>query len=368
MKQNRFGAFAEEDTVAAEVKQVQAAAKAAEPKKKITVKVAKAPVQEAEGAEEFEKVQNRTQTGFRGAERGGRGGRGGDRRGGRGGDRGGRGGRPEGAQGERREGGERPAGRGRGQRPKTADTTSPAVEGEEGPVTQADRPERAERRGGERRGRGERGPNRFEGKAREDAHPLDRQDGTGRGRRGDKKGGHGKGNWGKPVEGETPVVEEGKEATNGEAKPEKERRERKPREEQPKPEPVVEEEVGFTLDDYIAAQKAKSQGLLKKAEVRGKEKIDTKNIKESDIVHTEQQVTIQKNLPVGQTYATVRGSGAELFGFQNTKDEGEEYEARGKGGRGGRGGDRPRNDRPQTQRGGRKGGKIIVDDNEFPAL
>jgi hypothetical protein len=55
---------------------------------------------------------------------------------------------------------------------------------------------------------------------------------------------------------------------------------------------VEEEEVGFTLADYEAQKAAKSQGLLKKAEVRGKDKIDAKNIKESDIIHTEQAVTL----------------------------------------------------------------------------
>ena len=89
-KLNRFGAFAEEDVVTDKPVAAQAA-KAEAPKKKITVKVAKAPVPAVEGAEEFEKVENRAPTNTRGGEgrgRGGRGGRGGDR-GGRGGDRGG---------------------------------------------------------------------------------------------------------------------------------------------------------------------------------------------------------------------------------------------------------------------------------------
>ena len=128
MKPNRFGAFADEEAVAAEIKETKVAAKAAEPKKKVIVKVAKAPV---EDGEEFEKVENKSQ-----AQRGGapRGGRGGERRGGRGGDRGGRGDRPRGGDGER--GGER-RGRGRGDRPRTA---MPII-GEDG--QEIPRPERA---------------------------------------------------------------------------------------------------------------------------------------------------------------------------------------------------------------------------------
>jgi len=281
MKPNRFGAFADEEVVAAEIKQTKVAAKAAEPKKKVVVKVAKAPVEEGE---EFEKVENKNQA-TRGAQRGGRGG---DRRGGRGGDRGGRGDRPRG-DGER--GGDR-RGRGRGDRPRTA---MPII-GEDG--QEIARPERAERRGG----RG----NKFEGKAREDAHPMDRHDGTGRGRRGDKKGGHGKANW-------------GKDGDNEESKEEKPVRERKPREE-PKPEPVVvEEEVGFTLDDYMAAKQAKTQGLYKKNDVRQHEKLDAKNIKDLDYKHEEMATT--KLVKVVDTMATKPNQGNNLFGFQAAADD-----------------------------------------------
>lgn len=373
MKPNRFGAFAEEDQVAAEVKQVQVEKKAVETKKKITVKVAKAPI-DIEGAEEFEKVQDKnlpSRGGDRG--RGGRGGRGGER-GGRGGERGGRGGdrprgdRVEGQEGERRGGDRR--GRGRGDRPRTAAPTV-AIDGVE--VVVADGEQRPVRERAERRGRGgERGP-RFEGKAREDAHPMDRQDGTGRGRRGDKKGGHGKGNWGKDEENKdgAPVVEGEERKERREPREPRERREprepREPKVEEVKPEPIVEEEVGFTLDDYLAAKQAKSQGLCKKNEAREHQKIDAKNIKDFDIKHEEQATTrLYRNVEV---QAPTQGLGGALLGFQALGDAGDEFEARGaRGGRGGRGGDRPRQDRPQTQRGGRKGGKIVVDDNEFPAL
>ena len=66
-------------------------------------------------------------------------------------------------------------------------------------------------------------------------------------------------------------------------------------------------------------------------------------------------------------YSSKPNAGSELLGFTKPIEEDEEPR---RGGRGGRGGDnRPRQDRPNTTRGGgRKGGKIIVDDNDFPAL
>jgi plasminogen activator inhibitor 1 RNA-binding protein len=221
-----------------------------------------------------------------------------------------------------------------------------AVEGEE---VKTDRPQRAERRGG--RGK------QYEGKAREDAHPMDRKDGTGKAHRGDKKGGHGKGNWGKDNEESKDI-------------PEEERKERKPREkkeEEPKPEPVIEEEVGFTLDDYLQVKQSKAQGLYKTNQVREHQKIDAKNIKDLNYVHDEMATT--KIYNAKDTIPTSSGANANLLGFQAANDAGDEFEARGsRGGRGGRGGDRPRQDRPQTQRGGRKNNRFVVDDNEFPAL
>jgi hypothetical protein len=76
-----------------------------------------------------------------------------------------------------------------------------------------------------------------------------------------KKGGYGKGNWGdetKPiVEGETPATEGTNEDTT---EPRRERRERKP---EPVPEKVEEEEeVGFTLQDYLNQKAAKTTAPL----------------------------------------------------------------------------------------------------------
>ena len=96
---------------------------------------------------------------------------------------------------------------------------------------------------------------------------MDRQDGTGRGRRGDRKQGQGKGGWG----GDKPARD------GTEAAPEEEEKKEVRR---PEPEPVVEEEeVGFTLDDYIAQKQATSKGLLaEKKDTRAREKVQEKTL------------------------------------------------------------------------------------------
>lgn len=82
---------------------------------------------------------------------------------------------------------------------------------------------------------------------------------------------------------------------------------------------------------------------------------------------------IASNLTAADLHAKAKTADYELLGFHGGKDEEEFVERRGRGGRGGRGrGDRPTQTRdqgaPKTGRGGRKGGKLVVDDNEFPAL
>lgn len=134
--------------------------------------------------------------------------------------------------------------------------------------------------------------------------------------------------------------------------------------EEKKEEPVEEEEEeGFTLDDYFAAKNAKSQGLLAKKEIRQHEKAEMKNLKDEGYSHSEMATT--KIYKKGDTTAIRANTGAELMGFQAQVDQGDEFESRGKRGRGGR------DQRPERQDGGarrRRGGKIVVDDNEFPAL
>lgn len=357
MKQNRFTAFADEDHAGQEVQQKVQQVKKAEPQKKVVVKVQKADMNH-EDAAEFEKVENRGQQSARGGDRrGGRGGnRGGDRRGGRGGQdrpREPREPREPRAEGEENRG--RRGGRGRGDRPKTAQPVS-AAEGIEGAADKKD--QNAPNRGG----RGGRGP-RHQGKPREGDHPFDRKDGTGQGHRGDRKGGHGKGNWGKDDDEKTAAQKEEEEKRREERR---ERRERQKAEEEKKEEPAEEEEEeGFTLDDYFAAKQAKSQGLLKKQEGRQHDKMEMKNLKDENYQHDEKYTT--KIYKKSDTQATKPNAGNDLLGFQATVDQGDEFQAKGKrGGRGGRD-----NQRPERQEGGarrRRGGKIVVDDNEFPTL
>ena len=239
-RKGMFAAFADEDEDAfQQAKPVKKAAPAkTEEKKAERPQTAKPIKPEAINGAGFDGVTGaddnagRPTRGGRGGDRGSRGGdrggRGGDR-GGRGGDRGGRGGERG---GERR--GPRPEGAGRGDRRPRPEGDRPRFEGDR-PRFEGDRPRteggagRGERRprpprveGGEGaateggdegviyRQRKERNPDhaehRFEGKKRENYHPFDRRDGTGRGR-GVNKGGHGKGNWG-TVEDEAKNAEE----------------------------------------------------------------------------------------------------------------------------------------------------------------
>jgi hypothetical protein len=84
--------------------------------------------------------------------------------------------------------------------------------------------------------------------------------------------------------------------------------------------------------------------------------------------------TIENRLTVGDLHAKAKTSDYDLLGFNAGKDDDEYVERRGgRGGRGGRGrGDRagPVGDRADrgAQRGGRKGGKLVVNDNEFPSF
>lgn len=334
MKANRFDVFADEDAQAAEVKQVQQQVRKQQEKK--TVVVVKQQVAQDDN-EAFESVQQKGGQAQRGGQRGGRG----NDRGGRGRDNRPREDRPQTAKGERGRGGER-RGRGRGDRPQTAQ-----------PVA-ADGEQRAENK--ERRGRGGRGRSpRHHGKPREGDHPMDRQDGTGRGRRGDKKSGHGKGNWG----ADKPEKEQAAEQQQEEQK--EERPARRERKEEPE---EVYEEVGFTLDDYMAAKQAKSSGLLQTKEARQNEKVDAKNIQTINKDKAAEQATT-KIYNKKDTIAVVGGSGVELMGFQATVDAGEMYEAKGK--RRDRD-ERPRDNQTRGGRGGRRGGKIVVDDKDFPAI
>lgn len=151
---------------------------------------------------------------------------------------------------------------------------------------------------------------------------MDRKDGTGQARRGDKKGGHGKGNWGKDGEGvykKKGAEEETKEEAPAEVEEEKEDKTQ-----------YVEEVIGYSLDDFL---KDKTQTAGKK-EARQGAKISAKvEAVKDEKVH---QSTILKNQYQKGAIAKTTGQNGALLGFQA-----EEYDAeRGDRGdrRGGRGG------------------------------
>jgi hypothetical protein len=90
-----------------------------------------------------------------------------------------------------------------------------------------------------------------------------------------------------------------------------------------------------------------------------------KNIKDLDYKHDEMATTkIYKKV---DTIPTRANQNANLLGFQAGADDGDLFDARG-GKRGPRRDEKPREPRAPAQRGGRKGGKLVVDDKEFPTL
>ena len=93
--------------------------------------------------------------------------------------------------------------------------------------------------------------------------------------------------------------------------------------------------------------------------------MDAKNIKELDYKHDEMATTKIYNKI--DTIPTRANANSNLLGFQAGRDDGDDFEARG-GKRGPRRDEKPRETRAPAQRGGRKGGKLVVDDKEFPTL
>ena len=131
---------------------------------------------------------------------------------------------------------------------------------------------------------------------------------------------------------------------------------------------VEEEEVGYTLDDYFSDKQAKSKGLLAESkDMREREKIQDKVANKEG--EKERVTTLTKELSSRETYAMRSVANANLMGFQAPV----EIDFDERGARGSRGGDRGgRGDRrggDRGSRGGRKGvGKIVIDDDAFPAL
>lgn len=107
--------------------------------------------------------------------------------------------------------------------------------------------------------------------------------------------------------------------------------------------------------------------MLATAAGRKHDKINLKGTQESD--GPKRISTIESNLSAAQTYAP-SVEGAAYFGFQGKEDPNEGGDRGFGGGRGGRE-RRERQERPARGgrgAGGRKGGKIVVDDNDFPTL
>lgn len=89
------------------------------------------------------------------------------------------------------------------------------------------------------------------------------------------------------------------------------------------------------------------------------EKAAMKNTKLADDHRAEQFASFAGTNVTGQEMHAVKpGMGAELFGFQSAPDMVADDSRRG-----------PRKDLPAAKpKGNRKGGKMVIDDNEFPAL
>jgi plasminogen activator inhibitor 1 RNA-binding protein len=208
---------------------------------------------------------------------------------------------------------------------------------------------------------------------------MDRHSGVIRGRRGDKKDGAGRGNWGKATEeGEGVVTEhkEGEEVKEGEEKKEVEKKEEVV--EETVEEVVEEEEVkGMTLDDYMASRKKATQ----RKEARATEATKKDNIERSENVK-EYVLTKLTSLRDADTHTIANGKSESnnLMQFQAPEEiidfddrRGGRGGARG-GARGGRGGDRgaPRGGRG-APRGGAQGGQrqgrnLHMSEEAFPAL
>lgn len=173
----------------------------------------------------------------------------------------------------------------------------------------------------------------------------------------------------KQAEGE--VTEKKEETTAEETKEQRPRRERREKEQEPE-KVESEEEVGFTLQDYLNQKAAK--GSLATATLREHEKLDSKEKTSAFEGKKDLHSTNATTLGGDVLHAKAKTSDYDLLGFQAGKDDDEFVERRGgRGGRGGRGrggADRgaPRASNQGGRTGGRKGGKLIVDDNEFPAL
>ena len=109
----------------------------------------------------------------------------------------------------------------------------------------------------------------------------------------------------------------------------------------------------------MAQQQAKSTGLVMSGKTRDHEKAAMKNTKLAEDNRGAQFQSFAGTDVTGREMHAVKpGMGAELFGFQSAPDMNADADRRG-----------PRKDLPAAKpKGNRKGGKMVIDDNEFPAL
>lgn len=204
----------------------------------------------------------------------------------------------------------------------------------------------------------------FTGKPRQEAHPMDRQSGTGRGRRPvNKRDGAGKANVGYDEK----MAYKKKQDGEGEATKEEEKVEEVPAEPKIKTKTEV---IGVSMQDYLQSHTMLSKKQAREAEII-KEKTEASSVQK---VH--QSTVLQNQYQKGSVAKTSDKEVANMTGFGNVKDD--DFEG-ARGGDRGRGGDR-RGRRSDAGRGGRpdagqKGGRrqnpkaaLKKTEEDFPTL
>lgn len=187
---------------------------------------------------------------------------------------------------------------------------------------------------------------------------MDRQSGTGRGRRENKRDGHGKGNWGQKEDvqykkkGEEPPAEEGKKEDPAPSKEEEKEKE--------EDKVVIKTEIiGVSMDDFLGGKNRRE-----KKEGRQAEGIKGAKVAAFNEEKQKQSTVLQHQYLKGNTV----NKRAEVedglkIGFQDNYDFVEDK----RGGRGGRGrGGKQDN----AQRGGRRQGRqsLKKTEEDFPSL
>lgn len=223
---------------------------------------------------------------------------------------------------------------------------------------------------------------------------MDRHSGTGAGKKDQRKGGNRPGQTGVDkndnFDATTPVPEK-KEGEEGEEEKKEEGEEEKPaveEEKRPEKEESEDEEAlpGIDFADWEAKRKAE-KAALQKNKTRERVENTTEKVLKNDNVKAPVANTIDTNVTGRDMHAVRAGTGADLLGFGFAGGDEEEFQGRDqrggdrRGGRGGRGRDQggrgagrgagrqegPR--QPQRQQtGGKRGGRIVANEEEFPCL